>query len=228
MADPVSEPPSWMAPWLGLTRLPAGELRRRAAIVEEIAADEGLLTPVPVPGAEHFGWADGSGQETHWFFHPDGKILLTTFDHECALNVYPDYDYEQQRSLLDGVPEPLCAPLLDLPGDGPLLTIAAADGRTVLTVGGVFFLDPASADRPGEWQVAQGVLDFCAARGLDVFLEAGFAWCVSDYHLDGDCTVEAMLAERRLRGYYDGDFADEAADRRRLTRLFDRAERRLG
>ncbi|MFT4127300.1 MAG: hypothetical protein QM662_13865 [Gordonia sp. (in: high G+C Gram-positive bacteria)] len=154
---------TWMPWWHAMATCSYDDLRRRAAIIEQVESDDGAslwVRPTPVAGFEHFSWANGCGDCAHWFFHPSGQILLTTFDHEDELNVYGFYDYSRQLGFLDGVPAELRRAVLDLPDDSIFLTIRSADRmRSVLAVSGVFWFDGTG------WHVAQGLIDYAAANG---------------------------------------------------------------
>ncbi|MGP3735795.1 hypothetical protein ACTWJ9_21825 [Streptomyces sp. GDS52] len=77
------------AMWDALVATPLPEVRRRAAVVDDLAGVE----PVTVTGARRLAWNDGGGQSAVWYFAEDGRVLLLTFDHESELNLYAEGDF---------------------------------------------------------------------------------------------------------------------------------------
>ncbi|MFI1582894.1 hypothetical protein [Embleya sp. NPDC020630] len=84
--------------WDALAATPLPEVRRRAAVMDDLAG----VAPVAVPGARRLAWNDdgGGGQSAVWHFAEDGRVLLLTFDHESALNLYAEEDFALQESFL--------------------------------------------------------------------------------------------------------------------------------
>ncbi|AVM01087.1 hypothetical protein C6V83_13320 [Gordonia iterans] len=215
----------WMPQWHAMASLSYDELRRRAAVVEQLAVDHGCLCVAPhtVHGFEHFSWANGGGESTNWFFHPDGRILLTVFDHEEDLNVYGHDDYDLQLGFFDGVPVDLRAAVLGLPENGVFLNIESADRtRSVLTVSGVFWFDGR------QWHVARGLTEYCAANEIELWSASGYVYCTGEYFFGTDLTVDTLIERQRERGYYDRSPDREERDRAGFARSLATAEARLG
>lgn len=181
--------------WDALRATPIRETRRRAAVISEFVGIEPQLTH----GAERLAWADFGGQAAVWFFTPDGRVLLLTFDHESDLNLYDDELHAAQRSLYDGVPEDLVRLVRNPPDNHELPdTKDPETGETLQCAGGVFWFD-------GEqWRPAEGMLDYCDQEGIDP-RESGFEYAVSDYLFGQEFTPEAFAARRDGFGFYNGD-----------------------
>lgn len=171
----------------GLVATPLAEVRRRAAIVDEIAE----VAPVVVDGAERFAWNDRGGQSTVWYFTPDGRALLLTFDHELELNLYAEGDYALQESLYRGVPEDLVRLVRDRPENYESLNLVDdATGSTIHYAGGVFWFDG------GQWREAEGFLAHCEREDLDPMVESGFGYCLEPYLFGREFTPEAVVDSR--------------------------------
>ncbi|MEU4763444.1 hypothetical protein AB0H12_09325 [Actinosynnema sp. NPDC023794] len=173
--------------WDGLAATPLVEVRRRAAIVGEIAG----VAPVVVDGAERFAWNDSGGQSAVWYFTPEGRALLLTFDHESDLNLYAEGDHALQESLYRGVPEDLVRLVRDRPENYESLNLVdEATGSTIHYAGGVFWFD-------GErWREAEGLLAHCAAEGLEPMVESGFGYCLESYLFGREFTPESVVESR--------------------------------
>lgn len=167
--------------WAALAATPLEEVRRRAAVIDAITE----ITPVEVDGAERFAWNDGGGQSAVWYFTPDERALLLTFDHESDLNLFAEEDYSVQEALYDGVPEHLVALVRDRPENYESLNLVDAEtGATIHYAGGVFWFD-------GErWHQAEGFLDHCRREGLDPLSESGFTYCLGVYRFGGEFTPD--------------------------------------
>lgn len=160
------------ATWDALRATPLPEVRRRAAIVDELRD----VTPVTVSGARRLAWHDGSGQSTVWYFAEDGQVLLLTFDHELDLNLYAEGNFALQESLYEGVPESLVSLVRDCPENYESLNLTdSTTGRTIHYAGGVFWYDGTL------WHVADGLVEYCRREDLDLFHEAGFTYCLAVY-----------------------------------------------
>ncbi|TQM81366.1 hypothetical protein FHX81_3731 [Saccharothrix saharensis] len=168
--------------WEALRTTPLVEVRRRAAIVGETAD----VAPMTVDGAQRFGWNDRGGQSAVWYFTPEGRALLLTFDHETDLNLYAEGDYALQESLYRGVPEDLVRLVRNRPENYESLNLAdEATGSTIHYAGGVFWFD-------GErWHAAEGFLEHCEREGLDPMVESGFEYCLEAYRFGRDLTAPA-------------------------------------
>lgn len=165
------------ATWDALRATPLPEVRRRAALVDEMTD----IDPVTVTGARRLAWNDGGGQSTVWYFADDGQVLLLTFDHESMLNLYAEGNYALQESLYDGVPESLVALLRDRPENYESLNLKdSTTGRTIHYAGGVFWYDGT------RWHVADGLVEHCRREDLDLFREAGFDYCLAVYRFGED------------------------------------------
>jgi hypothetical protein len=193
--------------WEGLKATPLADVRRRAAIVGDLVE----VAPVVVDGAERFAWNDGGGQSTVWYFTPDGRALLLTFDHETDLNLYAEGDYTLQESLYRGVPEDLVRLVRDRPENYESLNLAdEATGATIHYAGGVFWFDG------GQWREAEGFLAHCEQEELEPMVDSGFGYCMKAYLFGREFTVEAVLESR-----YDGE-AERVAASGRIGEVFAR------
>ncbi|MFI9010470.1 hypothetical protein ACIGNX_24855 [Actinosynnema sp. NPDC053489] len=198
--------------WEALKATPLAETRRRAAVVGELAE----VAPMAVDDAERWAWNDRGGQSAVWYFTPEGRALLLTFDHETDLNLYAEGDYAAQESLYGGVPEDLVRLVRDRPENYESLNLTdEATGRTIHYAGGVFWFD-------GEvWREADGFLKHCAEHGLDAMVESGFDYCLDAYLFGRGFTPEAVVADRVRKGWYE-DEADRAAALAEVRAVFAR------
>ncbi|GCD95899.1 hypothetical protein [Embleya hyalina] len=200
------------ATWDALAATPLPEVRRRAAVMDELAE----VAPVAVTGARRLAWNDRGGQSAVWYFAEDGRVLLSTFDHESALNLYAEEDFALQESFYQGVPEPLVALVRDRPENYESLNLAdATTGRTIHYAGGVFWYDGT------HWRVSDGLADYCRREDVDLFGESGFDYCLDVYRFGRDFTAETVVAVRDGHRRY-GDEQDKAADLAALREVFDR------
>ena len=198
--------------WSHLIATPLPEIRRRAVIIDALTD----ITPVTVPGARRWAWNDGGGQSAVWYFADDGRVLLLTFEHELSLNLYAEGDFSLQESLYGGVPESLMALVRDRPENYESLNLTdRVTGRTIHYAGGIFWCDGST------WRIADGLVTYCRDRGLDLFTESGFEYCLSDYLFGSDLTAETLVAARDADGQYVDD-ADKARDLDRTRAVFDR------
>ncbi|MFE2049566.1 hypothetical protein ACFXAS_13760 [Streptomyces sp. NPDC059459] len=189
------------ATWDALTATPLSEVRRRASILNHLAEVE----PVTVTGARRLAWNDGGGQSAVWYFAEDSRVLLLTFDHESALNLYAEDDYVLQESFYDGVPDSLVALVRDHPENYESLNLTdSATGRTMHYAGGVFWCDGT------RWHVTDALSDHCRSEGLDLFGESGFDYCLAPYRFGQDFTPETVVAHREEDGRYEDDGEKEA------------------
>ncbi|MFD1833253.1 hypothetical protein ACFSJS_26970 [Streptomyces desertarenae] len=189
------------ATWDALAATPLPEVRRRAAIVDELAGVE----PVAVTGARRPAWNDRGGQSAVWYFAEDGRVLLLTFDHESELNLYAEGDFALQESLYEGVPASLVALVRDRPENYESLNLAdSATGRTIHCAGGVFWCDGA------RWHVSDGLAEYCRREDVDLFGESGFDYCLDAYRFGRDFTPEAIVAFRGEDGRYEDEEEKEA------------------
>ncbi len=198
--------------WAALEATPVVEVRRRAAIIGEIAE----VAPMAVDDATRFGWNDGGGQSAVWYFTPEGRALLLTFDHESDLNLYAEGDYALQESLYRGVPEDLVRLVRNRPENYESLNLTdEATGNTIHYAGGVFWFD-------GErWRPAEGFLAHCEQDGLDAMTESGFDYCLDPYLFGREFTAEAVVEDRVAHGWYPDD-ADREAALAEIGRIFAR------
>ncbi|UUV34910.1 hypothetical protein NQK81_16125 [Amycolatopsis roodepoortensis] len=188
--------------WAALGATSLDEVRRRAAVIDAVTEIE----PVEVDGAVRYAWNDGGGQSAVWYFTPDGRALLLTFDHESALNLYAEGTYEEQEALYGGVPEDLVALVRDRPENYESLNIVdAGTGQTILYAGGVFWFDGT------KWAQAEGFLDHCRREGLDPLSESGFTYCLGDYRFGEEFTPELIVEDRATDGWYEDDAEREKA-----------------
>ncbi|GAB3737867.1 hypothetical protein GCM10027598_65630 [Amycolatopsis oliviviridis] len=187
--------------WAALGATTLDEVRRRAAIIDAVTEIE----PIEVDGAVRFAWNDGGGQSAVWYFTPDGRALLLTFDHESSLNLFAEGTYAEQEAFYRGVPEDLVKLVRDRPENYESLNLVDPEtGATILYAGGVFWFD-------GErWARAEGFLARCREDGLDPLSESGFSYCLGDYRFGEEFTPEAIVEARAEDGYYEDD-----ADRRK-------------
>ncbi|MEU5678599.1 hypothetical protein [Streptomyces rochei] len=198
--------------WHALTVTPLPEIRRRAAVLDDLAE----VDPVTVPGAHRLAWNDGGGQSAVWYFTEDGRALLLTFDHESVLNLYAEDDFALQESFFEGVPESLVTLVRDRPENYESLNLTdATTGRTIHYAGGVFWYDGT------RWQVSDGLAEYCRREGLDLFGESGFDYCLDAYRLGQDFTPESIVADRDEDGRYENE-KDREADLAGLREVFGR------
>ncbi|MDV6290944.1 hypothetical protein [Streptomyces rochei] len=198
--------------WDALTVTPLPEIRRRAAVLDDLAE----VDPVTVPGAHRLAWNDGGGQSAVWYFTEDGRVLLLTFDHESVLNLYAEDDFALQESFFEGVPESLVTLVRDRPENYESLNLTdATTGRTIHYAGGVFWYDGT------RWQVSDGLAEYCRREGLDLFGESGFDYCLDAYRLGQDFTPESIVADRDEDGRYE-DEKEREADLAGLREVFGR------
>ncbi|MEU4446273.1 hypothetical protein AB0K14_04275 [Actinosynnema sp. NPDC050801] len=191
-----------MSIWDALKATPLAEVRRRAAIIGELAE----VAPMAVDGAERFGWNDRGGQSAVWYFTADGRALLLTFDHESDLNLYAEGTYALQESFYRGVPEELVGLVRDRPENYESLNLVdEATGATIHYAGGVFWFDG------GQWLAATGFLEHCEREGLDAMRESGFDYCVDAYLFGVEFTAEAVVANRVEDGWYEDEAERETA-----------------
>ncbi|CAL9498415.1 hypothetical protein [Streptomyces sp. enrichment culture] len=200
------------ATWDALTATDLLEVRRRAAVVNDVVGVE----HVAVPGAQRLAWNDGGGQSTVWYFTEDGRALLLTFDHESDLNLYAEEDFDLQESFFQGVPESLVALVRDRPENYESLNLTDPETqRTIHYAGGVFWYDGS------RWHVADGVAEHCRQEGLDLFGESGFDYCLKVYRFGQSLTPETFVALRDEGGRYK-DEEEKEADLARLREIFAR------
>jgi succinate dehydrogenase/fumarate reductase flavoprotein subunit len=198
--------------WDALTVTPLPEIRRRAAVLDDLAE----VDPVTVPGAHRLAWNDGGGQSAVWYFTEDGRVLLLTFDHESVLNLYAEDDFALQESFFEGVPESLVTLVRDRPENYESLNLTdATTGRTIHYAGGVFWYDGT------RWQVSDGLAEYCRREGVDLFGESGFDYCLDAYRLGQDFTPESIVAGRDEDGRYE-DAKEREADLAGLREVFGR------
>lgn len=187
--------------WDALAATPLPEVRRRAAVVDDLAEVE----PVTVPGARRLAWNDGGGQSAVWYFAEDGRVLLLTFDHESELNLYAEDDFVLQESFYEGVPESLVVLVRDHPENYESLNLTdSATGRTIHYAGGVFWYDGT------RWHVSDGLAEYCRREGADLFGESGFDYCLDVYRFGQDFTPETVVAIRDENGRYENEKEKEA------------------
>ncbi|RSS02163.1 hypothetical protein EF913_16325 [Streptomyces sp. WAC04189] len=198
--------------WDALTVTPLPEIRRRAAVLDDLAE----VDPVTVPGAHRLAWNDGGGQSAVWYFTEDGRVLLLTFDHESVLNLYAEDDFALQESFFEGVPESLVTLVRDRPENYESLNLTdATTGRTIHYAGGVFWYDGT------RWQVSDGLAEYCRREDVDLFGESGFDYCLDAYRLGQDFTPESIVAGRDEDGGYE-DEKEREADLAGLREVFGR------
>lgn len=170
--------------WGGLDRHDLAEIRRRARIMERLSESE----PVELPGADVIGWQSYAGDAVSWVIPPSGEILLLVFDHESELNLYPEYEVDEQARMYEGVPERLVS-LVRGRADEAEFTMMGDGDAALPAASGVFWCD---ADG---WHVPAGLAAIVAERDLDIASDTGVRFCLSWYRFDGEFTVEALLAD---------------------------------
>ncbi|MFB6502493.1 MULTISPECIES: hypothetical protein [unclassified Streptomyces] len=190
------------ATWDALAATPLPEVRRRAAVMDDLAG----VAPVTVPGAHRLAWNDRGGQSAVWYFAEDGRALLLTFDHESDLNLYAEEDYDLQESFYKGVPESLVALVRDRPENYESLNLTdPGTGRTIHYAGGVFWYDGT------RWHVSDGLTEYCEDEDADLFADSGFGYCLDSYRFGQDFTPEAVVKVRSEDGLYEDEEEKEAA-----------------
>ncbi|ONM48601.1 hypothetical protein [Nocardia donostiensis] len=189
--------------WAALKATPLAELRRRAAIVSELFES----VPKSVDGAQRYGWYDGSGQSTVWYFSTGDRVLLLTFHHEEALNLcYDDSNYALQEHFYDGVPEDLVRLVRNRPENGESLNLTDPETEnTIHAASGIFWYDGC------RWHIADGVVDCCRSEDLVFFDECGLDTCLHVYQFGQDFTPEDIIRNRAWWGWYADDSAEQAA-----------------
>ncbi|WP_051772800.1 hypothetical protein [Saccharothrix sp. NRRL B-16314] len=204
--------------WKALAATPLAEARRRAAIVGELAG----VAPVAVDDAERFAWNDGGGQSAVWYFTPDGRALLLTFDHESDLNLYAEGDYALQESLYRGVPEDLVRLVRNRPENYESLNLVDPEtGHAIHYAGGVFWFD-------GErWRAAEGFLEHCEQEGLSPMTESGFDYCLDACAFGREFTAGTVVGQGDSDGRYE-EAADRDAALVEVREVFDRHAASLG
>ncbi|MER6120263.1 hypothetical protein [Streptomyces sp. NPDC001743] len=194
--------------WDALAATPLPEVRRRAAVMDELAE----VAPVTVTGACRLAWNDGGGQSAVWYFAEDGRVLLLTFDHESDLNLYAEDDFALQESLYKGVPDDLVALVRDRPENYESLNLTdPATGRTIHYAGGVFWYDGT------RWHVSDGLTDYCRREDTDLFGESGFDYCLNVYGFGEDFTPETVVAH-----LYEGEDEEQEAELPGVREVFGR------
>lgn len=189
------------AKWDALAATPLPEVRRRAAVMDDLAG----VAPVTVPGAHRLAWNDRGGQSAVWYFAQDGRALLLTFDHESDLNLYAEDDFALQESFYDGVPEALVALVRDRPENYESLNLTdPATGQAIHYAGGVFWYDGT------RWHVSDGLAEYCRTEEANLFVESGFDYCLDVYRFGEDFTPETVVALRDEDGRYDDEKEREA------------------
>jgi hypothetical protein len=153
-----------------------------------------------------YGWEDFGGQWTRWFFTPNDRALLLTFDHETALNLG---DFHLQRSMYDGVPDDLLALVTDRPAvPGYLNRHDAASGGIIHVAGGIFWYDGT------EWNVPYGLVDHAIDADFDLWIESAFDYCLGDYRFGDEFTPETVrqfrnrswMPDDEKRAYFEGEY----------------------
>lgn len=149
---------------------PLADVREHARLVNE----QSEVTAVHhVDGTVRYGWTDGAGAVTAWWFTPDERAMLLVFDHESELSLYglPD-DFDRQEALYDGVPADLVALARNRDADEQLLLNCADGDETIHAATGIFFCVEE------RWFIADGLLRELSRRDLtlaDTGLAVGLA-----------------------------------------------------
>ncbi|MER7334108.1 MULTISPECIES: hypothetical protein [unclassified Micromonospora] len=188
--------------WHALRATPIREARRRAAIVSELTYNE----PTTVDDAERFAWNDGGGQSTVWYFVPDGRALLLTFDPEADLSVGWD-QYDEQESLYRDVPDDLVHLARNRPPNHESSNVTDREtGDRIHWACGVFWFDDE------QWRVAEGLLDHCDQTGVDPMIGSAFDYCLGVYRFGRDFLTPEEVVEDQTSGWFiDADEGDELA-----------------
>jgi hypothetical protein len=173
------------ATWEALSATPLQEVRRRAGVIDALLYPSRKRSP----GAVQYNWDDCGGQWTKWFFTPNGRALLLTFDHEHELNFLGD-DSHLQRSMYDGVPDDLLELVCNQPTENrhdEFLNVPdPRSGGTIHAGGGVFWYDGS------EWNVPYGLIDHALDLGFDLWIESAFSYCLGDYRFGDEFTPETV------------------------------------
>lgn len=179
--------------WEALQATASAEVLRRTTIIGQSIG----IPPFPLGNAVMNIWKDWSGQRAVWYFTTDGRILLTTIDHETSLNMAVHGDYTRQRQLYDGVPDDLLVYVRNGP-DTPdhYNLVQSRTQETIYIAGGVFWYDGR------HWHIADGLAEHCRREGLDLFAESGFDYCLDFYRFGRDFTPEALVDDRVLCGEF--------------------------
>lgn len=180
-----------------LNSTPLAELEWRAAIVTELSGTEGSFASATrsyrVGNATRYADNDSGGSSTVLYVTDDGRALLITFNCDSDLNPgFADWNFATLREYYRGVPDDLMHLASDRtaayenhgptdPGTGAFLIVAT----------GVCWFDGR------EWHLADGLVDFCEAEGLNLAYESGLT--VGTYALDEEFTPETYF-EHNLQG----------------------------
>lgn len=180
-----------------LTATPLAELERRARVLAELSR-----TPeAALGGARVVGWENGAGDNAAWVFPGDGTALVLVLDHESELNLYVEDESEAQLRMYSGVPEGLRSLVLDLSDESVLLTLGP---ESAAVASGMAFL------HDGVWSLSPGLLALCAERGLDPLVDSGLNFCLSEYLLGREFSVQ-VLSGRDPEARWGVDAAGVAA-----------------
>ncbi len=162
---------------------PLPELERRARVLAELSR-----TPeARLGGARVVGWENGAGDSAAWVLPGDGTALLLVLDHESELNLYVEAEAGDQLRMYSGVPEALRALVVGLPDESVFLALGSGAEAAAVASGVAFLHD-------GVWSLSPGLLALCAERGLDPLVDSGLNFCLHEYLLGSEFTVQALSA----------------------------------
>lgn len=182
-----------------LNATPLAELERRARVLAVLS-----LTPeAALGGARVVGWENGAGDNAAWVFPSDGTALLLVLDHESQLNLYVENESAAQLRMYSGVPETLRSLVLGLPDESAFLTLSSGETAAAVASGVAFLHD-------GAWSLSPGLLALCSERGLDPLVDSGLNFCLSQYLLGQEFSVD-VLSGRDPEARWGVDTAGVAA-----------------
>ncbi|MET7639821.1 hypothetical protein [Streptomyces sp. NPDC005438] len=178
-----------------LNDTPLPELRRRAAVVTDLAAVIPLYVSASpsyrLGNATRYACNDSGGSSNTLYVTDDGRALLLGLSRDSELHVGRENngrDFANLRDLYRGVPEDLMRYAGDRTDAYENLTVTDREtGASLLLVSGACWFD-------GEqWHFARGLLDLCAAEGLNPAFEAGLV--PDEYLLGHEFTLENFFEE---------------------------------
>ncbi|MGW4722276.1 hypothetical protein [Streptomyces sp. NPDC004291] len=194
--------------WEALRGTPIGEVRRRVAAVSETLGP-GCVREVR--GALRYAFDQGIGQWAVWYFTPDRRALLLTY--EGIADTTPAWnDYATMEAFYRDVPEDLVALVRD-DGEARSTVVDEESGATLHLASSVFWCD-------GEtWWISEGFLDHCEEEGYDPLVNSCFEDCLFPYAFGRDLSPESVA--RLAADEEDEGFGDVVAKaRERLARAY--------
>jgi hypothetical protein len=164
-----------------LNATPLAELRRRARVLARLSG-----TPdARLDTATVLGWENGAGDSAAWVLPGDDTALLLALDHESELNLFVEAEASDQLRMFDGVPAGLRSLVIGVPDESVFLSLGEGPAAAPVASAVAFLHD-------GVWSLSPGLLALCARRGLDPVVDSGLAFCLHEYLLGDEFSVEAL------------------------------------